>query len=327
MFTDVMGLDNSAIVGSCIVIVISTIAIYLFLKKRCNLLYNMRKHPITLVNENDKYSLPLVEKIEVTHDTRKFRFRLPSDDHVLGLPIGQHVYLSAKLFYLKDWVSFWSELLKLQVDGKLVVRPYTPISSDDDLGYVELMVYFRNVNPKFPDGGKMSQYLEQMKIGETIEFRGPCGLIVYKGYGKFAIRPDKKSPPTERIFNNVSMIAGGTGITPMLQIIKAILKNPHDRTCVNLLFANQSEEDILNDLDELAAEHYDQFKVWYTVDRPPVNWKYSSGFINDEMIKEHLAAPSEDSAVLLCGPPPMINFACIPNLDKLFYDPKNRFQF
>ncbi|RCN42444.1 oxidoreductase NAD-binding domain protein [Ancylostoma caninum] len=191
------------------------------------------------------------------------------------------------------------------------------------------MVYFRGVNPKFPDGGKMSQHLEQMKIGETIEFRGPSGLIVYKGNGKFAIRADKKATPKERVFKSISMIAGGTGITPMLQIISAILKSDSDNTHISLLFANQSEDDILcrSELDELAVKHSDRFKVWYTVDRPPTNWNFSSGFINDQMIKEHLWAPSDDSAVFLCGPPPMINFACIPNLDKLAYDPNNRFQF
>uniref|UniRef100_A0A1I7XNL4 Cytochrome-b5 reductase n=1 Tax=Heterorhabditis bacteriophora TaxID=37862 RepID=A0A1I7XNL4_HETBA len=81
------------------------------------------------------------------------------------------------------------------------------------------------------------------------------------------------------------------------------------------------------ELDELAAAHKEQFHVWYTVDRPPIKWNYSEGFINDQMIKEHLAPPSEDSVILLCGPPPMINFACTPNLDKLAYDPNNRFQF
>uniref|UniRef100_A0A183G7K0 cytochrome-b5 reductase n=1 Tax=Heligmosomoides polygyrus TaxID=6339 RepID=A0A183G7K0_HELPZ len=240
------------------------------------------QNPVTLVDEETKYALPLVEKIEVSHDTRRFRFKLPSEDHVLGLPVGQHVYLSAK------------------IDGKLVVRPYTPISSDDDLGYVDLMI--------------------------KIDFRGPSGLTVYKGHGRFAVRPDKKSPPKERVFKRISMIAGGTGITPMLQVISAILKHPDDRTQISLLFANQSEEDILcrKELDDLASKHGDRFKVWYTVDRPPAGWKYSTGFISDAMIKEHLYPPSEDSAVLMCGPPPMINFACTPNLDKLSYDPKNR---
>lgn len=46
-----------------------------------------------------------------------------------------------------------------------------------------LQVYHKNVNPKFPEGGKMSQYLDDMKIGDIIDFRGPNGLLVYKGSG------------------------------------------------------------------------------------------------------------------------------------------------
>ncbi|VDM65264.1 unnamed protein product [Strongylus vulgaris] len=209
-----MGLDNQTIIVTGVVLLISSLAAVLFFKNKKSFFSgNWQQNPITLVDEETKYALPLAEKTEVSHDTRRFRFLLPSQHHVLGLPIGQHIFLSAK------------------IDGKLVVRPYTPVSSDDDLGYVDLMikfslelyfklyirVYFAGNHPKFPDGGKMSQHLEHMKIGETIDFRGPSGLIIYKGNGKFAIRPDKKSPPKERIFKSLSMIAGGTGITPMLQ--------------------------------------------------------------------------------------------------------------
>lgn len=44
-------------------------------------------------------------------------------------------------------------------------------------------VYFKNVHPKFPEGGKMSQHLESLKIGDTIDVRGPNGLLEYKGQG------------------------------------------------------------------------------------------------------------------------------------------------
>ena len=72
-----------------------------------------------------------------------------------------------------------------------------------------IKVYFKNVHPKFPEGGKMSQHLDNMKIGETIDVRGPSGLLVYKGCGSFAIRPDKKSEPKTKNAKRVSMIAGG----------------------------------------------------------------------------------------------------------------------
>ena len=54
------------------------------------------------------------------------------------------------------------------MDGKLIIRPYTPISSDDDKGYVELMIkiYRANEHPSYPSGGKMTQHLDSLKIGE-----------------------------------------------------------------------------------------------------------------------------------------------------------------
>ena len=44
-------------------------------------------------------------------------------------------------------------------------------------------MYFKNVHPKFPEGGKMSQYMENMEIGDYLDFRGPNGLLVYNGLG------------------------------------------------------------------------------------------------------------------------------------------------
>ena len=48
-------------------------------------------------------------------------------------------------------------------------------------------------------------------------------------------------------------------------------------------------------------------------------WEYSSGFISEEMIASQLPAPGPDTQILMCGPPPMIKFACLPSLTKLGY--------
>jgi len=268
---------------------------------------------VTLVNPNEKYPLKLTEKINLSHDTRLFRFALPSQEHVLGLPTGQHIYLSAR------------------INGSLVVRPYTPTSSDEDFGHMDLVVkiYPANTHPKFPEGGKMTQHLEALAIGDTIDVRGPSGLIVYQGRGLFDIKEDKKGDAKQVRVSQVNMIAGGTGITPMLQLIRAVFRDPADKTCLSLLFANQSEDDILlrKELEEVQEKYPDRFKLWYTVDRPSEGWKYSSGFINAEMIENNLYPPSNENIVLLCGPPPMINFACNPNLDKLGYAQNSRFAY
>jgi len=287
-------------------VILTAVAAKIFLDQK-------KKKKITLVEPNTKYALKLIEKENLSHDTRRFRFELPSSEHVLGLPTGQHIYLTAR------------------IDGQLIVRPYTPTSSDEDHGFMDLVVkvYFKNVHPKFPDGGKMSQYLENMKIGDTIDVRGPSGHLVYNGNGEFAIRKDKKSEPKTISVKRVSMIAGVTGITPMLQLIRQVFRDENDRTCLSLLFANQTEEDILlrEELEEVQKQYPERFKLWYTVDRPGEGWTYSSGFISADMIKDHLFPPSDDDLVVMCGPPPMINFACIPNLDKLEYNPEMRFSY
>ncbi|XP_030280558.1 NADH-cytochrome b5 reductase 2 [Sparus aurata] len=272
-----------------------------------------KKQPVTLQDPMVKYSLPLTHKQEISHDTKKFRFGLPSGAHILGLPVGQHVYLSAK------------------VNGSLVVRAYTPVSSDEDQGYVDLVVkvYYKNSHPAYPEGGKMSQYLDNMAIGDAIDFRGPNGLLVYQDNGRFSIRPDKKAEPKVRRFKHVGMIAGGTGITPMLQLIRRITADPADNTKCSLIFANQTEKDILlrEELEEVKKSHPDKVQVWYTLDKPPQDWIYSSGFVTCDMIKDHLPAPSSDVLVVLCGPPPMIQYACLPNLDKLGHKTENIFAY
>ena len=58
-----------------------------------------------------------------------------------------------------------------------------------------------------------------------------------------------------------------------------------------------------------------------------LGWTYSVGFINDMMTKVNLFPADDSTITLMCGPPPMINFACNPALDKLGYHPDNRFAY
>jgi len=269
--------------------------------------------PKTLLDATVKYPLKLIDKEELSHDTRKFSFALPSTEHILGLPVGQHVYLSAR------------------INGQLVVRAYTPVSSDYTKGVMDLVikVYFKNVHPKFPEGGKMSQHLDNMKIGDFIDVRGPSGLLEYIGEGKFSIKPDKKSAPEIVSAAQINLIAGGTGITPMLQLVREVIRNPLDKVSMKLLLANQTPDDILlrNELEQIRAEYPDRFGLWYTVDRAPEGWDYSVGFISEEMLKDNLFSASSETLTLMCGPPPMVNFACKPNLEKLGHSKERCFAY
>lgn len=149
-------------------------------------------------------------------------------------------------------------------------------------------MYFKNVHPKFPNGGQLTQYLESLNIGDTIDIRGPSGRLQYISPGTFSIKKLRKDPAV--IFNvkKVNLIAGGvgknlfkyfkqfyilyskTGITPILQLIRQIAKDSTDDTQAAILFANQTEDDILlrDELEEVSNKHPQQFKLWYTLDRP-----------------------------------------------------------
>lgn len=114
-----------------------------------------------------------------------------------------------------------------------------------------------------------------MKVGQKLKVKGPKGAMVY----------------TPGLVRRFGMIAGGTGITPMLQVIRAIVRGrPRnggtDTTQVDLIFANVNREDILlkDDLDKLAAED-DGFRVYYVLNNPPEKWDGGVGFCTPEMIK------------------------------------------
>lgn len=117
------------------------------------------------------------------------------------------------------------------------------------------------------------------------------------------------------------MIAGGTGFTPCLQIIRAALKDPNDQTSIDFIYANVNEEDILlrDELDRLARQHPEQFRVTYYLNNPPEGWKGEVGFVSKEVVKEKLPGPDEEGIkILMCGPPPMMN-ACKKHLEELGY--------
>ena len=261
--------------------------------------------PVALQGPGVPVRLTLLEKEVLSSDTRRFRFALPSPELALGLPVGNHVTLSFA-----------------DAAGVAVTRPYTPVTGDDVRGHVDFVikVYQAGVNPRFPAGGAMTQHLDALKIGDAVTAEGPGGRITYAGRGALAVRDYAAGTVATRNATHLGMIAGGSGITPMLALIRAIFNDPADTTRVSLLYANQTPADVLlrAELDAIAAAH-PNFKVFYTVDRVPEGtaWPYATGFVTQELIAKHLPAPGPQTQMLLCGPPGMINNAVMPAFEKL----------
>lgn len=220
-----------------------------------------------VLKKDEFQEFPLIQKTVLSHNSAVYRIGLPRPSDYLGLPIGQHVSIAS------------------EIDGKEIVRSYTPTSSDDEKGYFDLLI---KTYPK----GNISRVIGNLNVGDTIRVRGPKGQFKY-------------SPNMCECLN---MVAGGTGITPMYQIICAIAKNPEDKTRVNLIFANVNPEDILlkKEIDELAATH-ENINVYYVLNNPPDKWEGGVGFVTADILRETISQPSDKVKLLLCGPPPMIS--------------------
>ncbi|KAJ6604357.1 ferredoxin reductase-like C-terminal NADP-linked domain-containing protein [Mycena vulgaris] len=182
-----------------------------------------------------------------------------------------------------------------EINGKDITRSYTPISSDDQKGSFDLLI-------KSYEKGNISRHFSLLKLGDNIRVKGPKGAFDY----------------TPGLTGALGMIAGGSGITPMYQIINAILKNPGDRTALSLIYANVNEEDILmkKEIDALAAAHPDRFKIYYVLNNPPAGWTGGVGFVSKDQIQAHLPSSVLDAKILMCGPPPMLT-AMKKHLDEL----------
>jgi len=246
---------------------------------------DMRLHEASkFINPESWSKFPLMEVEKLSHNVRRFRFRLPDAQSPLGLPLGKHI------------------IIRAMINGEEVQRKYTPTTLNDSLGYFDLVV-------KIYEKGLISRYLDSLAIGDEIEVQGPAG--------RFWLEENRA-----RAFG---MLAGGTGITPMFQLIQAILKDKEDKTQISLIFANIGEEDILlrKELEALRDANPDRFKLFYCLNNAPEGWTQGVGFVTKEMIAEHLPAPADDIKILLCGPPPMLK-AMYGHFEALKYDYENQ---
>lgn len=223
-----------------------------------------------LTKEMDWTSFKVQEIEHISPNTSIIRFGLPDGKSRLGLTAASFVMVRVE---------------NGEKDGKpdFAIRPYTPVSEEGH-GYFDLVV------KQYPTG-VVSKHICSLKPGDSLEFKGPLMKFQYK--------------PNE--IPSILMIAGGSGLTPMLQVTREVVSNPADKTKVTLVYANQTEEDILcrELLESWAAKYPEKLQIFYTLDRPPANWKQGQGFVTKDMLKPFLPAPGAGK-IYVCGPPPMM---------------------
>ena len=236
--------------------------------------------------------------------TLEMTIKLPRDSHtgeldVATLTLGGHVVIVAKV-----------DRPGIQ-EKEEISRAYTPLKTCFDTGNLQMLIKVYNPTMDYPLGGAMSQHLMGLKVNDRISIRGSKGELMYLGRGCFKRVGDGVSKAS-----NIGFVCGGSGITPALQIIQAILEDEHDSTTAWLLYSNKTEKDIMARglIDALAEKHPKRFVRWYTLtqgSRPP-GWGYSMGRINVWMMSMFMPRADHDSLVTLCGPTEFVHDCCVP---------------
>ncbi|KAF9007401.1 nitrate reductase [Cyathus striatus] len=231
----------------------------------------------------------------VSKDSKVYHFTFGSNDQALGLPTGQHVYVR-----LRRKVKH--EDSAEVVEGELVQRAYTPLSRPEDKGFIDMLVKIYYPNEKFPQGGRMTLGFAELEIGDHVEIKGPIGHFTWLGHGRASLHG------AEQRVKEIAMICAGSGVTPILQVLRAVLNDSaseDEKTRVWVLDINRHLDDILckEELDGLAVQHRERFQLRYSLTGmpAPADWDQSLGRIDDAMLK-YLPSPIAESLTCICGP-------------------------
>jgi len=159
-------------------------------------------------------------------------------------------------------------------DQSIVKRPYSIASAPGN----ELEFCIKIV------GGELTKRLEKMKVGEIVG--------VEQAGGHFSYNDEKK----------VAMIAGGTGIAPMISIIRDAVKRELEGEFI-LFYSVRCKDNILyrEELEELSKD--ERFKIIITLTRE--EWEGETGRISKKMIERH-TADADKFNWWICGPLSMI---------------------
>ncbi|XP_042888985.1 uncharacterized protein LOC122264253 [Penaeus japonicus] len=188
-------------------------------------------------------------------------------------------------------------VVRVNIKGKEHQRYFSPVSRPDDFGRIELVL-------RFESQGLMSQHFKALKPGDEVEFQGPCGGFEYEA----------------NQLDEVTLLASGGGITPGMQLIRAVMHNPDDKTKIKLLYFSENYDEILyrEELDGYAAKD-SRLEIVYSLGETPEQWEGEEGFIDTQMIDKHVTKPNGvKHKIIMCGGPTM-SISCLHSLRSLGY--------
>ncbi len=184
--------------------------------------------------------------------------------------------------------------LFVEINGIRSSRPYSISSSPNQTAYYDITI--RRVNEGF-----VSDFLlESLKVGDKLTSTSPTGNFYY-------------NPLTHG--KDLLFIAGGSGITPFMSMIREVTDKVLDRN-IHLIYGSRTEDDIVyrDELDD-REKSYSNLKISHIISEPSNEYSGDTGFITGEYIQSR-AGSLEDKMIYVCGPEAMYSFV-LKELEKL----------
>lgn len=219
------------------------------------------------------HSLKVQEVIRETHNAITIVMEKPADE-AFAYRAGQYL------------------TLKFDINGQSVRRAYSLCSSPLTDAYLAVTV-------KRVEGGLVSNHVaDNLRAGDTIEVLPPMGNFHLQGEAEDG--------------GHLVLIGGGSGITPMMAILKTVLHESNTRK-VTLLYGNRDESQIIfhSALKELEAKFPDRLRVVHCLEVAPAGWTGLTGRLDRQVLlglfQEVISGDSMDKTFWLCGPGGMMS--------------------
>lgn len=231
----------------------------------------------------DFFQLKIKQITPETPDTVTVEFEIPEElKSNFSYKQGQHI------------------TVRTHLNDKEIRRSYSMSSSPLESSFA--------VTVKKVEGGAMSGWIhDQLKAGDTVEVAPPDGRFFTE------TNPEKR--------RTYYMFGAGSGITPLMSIIKTVLE-AEPMSAVFLLYGSRNEENIIfrDALDQLSMRYNGQLHVEYVLSqlkkeggifgmfkKSTSNWQGRTGRISAKMVNGFLdeqmpRGPEQDCQYFVCGP-------------------------
>lgn len=226
------------------------------------------------IQDNNYLTLRIRETVKETKDTITIYFEQP--EPFLDYQPGQFLTVI------------------LNIEGKEVRRSYSLCTSP----YVDP---FPGITVKRLDGGLVSNYInDYFKPGKKVSLMKPMGNFISDYHSKNR--------------RHYGMIAGGSGITPMMGILKSVLVNEPESK-VSLLYSSRSEELIIfnRELESLRDKYAGRLEIIHNLSQPKGDWSGLRGRLDkakiELLVREKFTDSAYENRFFLCGPQGIMDLA------------------